>query len=289
MIRVDDNDPAPLILANSPSFQEEMVANLLKKEFPEHYDDTFVWDFMAMVRDLSLNARAKLFNTEDALRARITNFQTDTSVDNRIVHRDEPVTWLQTAVWREQLCFSTYKKHYINLETGEEVSCYDFYIMTTQQLVFRDEVLWLPLAYQEVYLKSIMRQNIHVYNVRRTNRQRKKPMLPSGRINFMRYSYITCKSREHQFVRNMLSERMFGTFDWNLGCIADSFLRRNEMNGFGMWFSLCHPTTISQMYTISQNRYWALAMEAAFDALCESKKQRHGIRFYVEKYRWLFR
>jgi hypothetical protein len=253
MIRMDNDATQLLLLFQARvGFHDEMFHDVMREQ---GLSSECIGKFIEQLQRLSPMERGWLLRNRDALSAQVRKFTfcsdewVDTFIDRTDFFRNSPhssrssssiwchnstaatttTTGHHAAKWQQATSENGIGFVYTNTESGKTLSWGYFLKEMSKGMIYFEDVMWLSKSDCIQVLQRHMRHRVErLYNKRRMKRQRRKPcwLLRQKRRKFMAYSYNKCD--KHTFLADMLVESNFGSYAWNLGCIADTMIHNND-------------------------------------------------------------
>lgn len=282
---IDDANPTATIVANSPSLQQQVITEMVQRDFPAYNCGAFTLVFVAMIAEWPLEQRARLFQKEDGLKASIRDFRPHGSADANTLTRyraNDHLIWAQSYEWSEVISPDQQRVYFVNSESGQEMEVGVMFdnIHDSHTISFNDIHLLPNSAHREAMKKKFV-YIIQSYLEKRDKHLKRRPRMPWAQTKFLKH-VLNADGECAKF--HPISEQIFGSFEWYLNCIWDELARAKRAGDLMNWPPIAHH---GLFHIENVHAYRRVAVEAAFECLSDEVKGTHNLEYYVEKYSYL--
>jgi hypothetical protein len=287
-----DNDPMQLHFQARVGFHHEIFHDVMREY---GLSSQCINIFIEKLQSLPPTQRGWLLTNRDALSDMVQKYTScsdawvDTFVDRTNLGRNSNIIWCynsatttghHSAKWKQAASKDDMGFVYTHLENGRTLSWESFLKEMSKGMIYFEDVMWLP---KSDCIKVLQRHMCHrvqrCYNNRRMKRQRCKPWLlrRRKRRQFMAYTYNKCD--KHLFLAEMLVESNYGSYAWNLGCIADTMIHNNDD-----WYRSGRAIRVGPVCVLQYKEFWDIAFQTAYDMMERKGQKKHSVAYYKDIY-----
>jgi hypothetical protein len=298
-----DNDPIQLHFQARVGFHHEIFHDVMREQ---GLSSQCISIFIEKLQSLPPTQRGWLLSNRDALSDMVQKYTScsdewvDTFVDrtdiggnsNSIIWCYNSTTTTSTttttptttghysAKWEQVVSTDDMGFVYTKLENGMTLSWESFLKEMSKGMIYLEDAMWLPKKDCIKVLQRHMWYRVErCYNQRRMKRQRRKPCVlhPRKRKQFMAYTYNKCN--KHPFLKEMLVESNYGSYAWNLGCIADTMIHNNDD-----WYRSGRAIRVGPVCVLQYKEFWDVAFQTAYDMMECKVHKKYSVEYYQDIY-----